>query len=271
MNPRLVEPGNAWRAGVDLVDALVRVSLGSDVQVAPPPRAGVRTHQLLLAVLGAAQHGSGRRGVARELALACARRGPYAGSAEELTPWRGDPLAGVPVAAAAIATLVSPRAHRLFTEGAVESYALTPEAWGRIASVVPAGGRSDVSTWLEQIANQQILSVAEPPTVHQLRGDGGLGDARVPEPAAQADRDDDEVLLRRERRRHGPGLLDDLRVVVEERADRVPALEGQPEHTVVVPGVGCEQVHRAVEVAAVVALIEDVHDLEALPGHGLFG
>ena len=31
VNPRLVEPGNAWRAGVDLVDALMRVSLGEAV------------------------------------------------------------------------------------------------------------------------------------------------------------------------------------------------------------------------------------------------
>ncbi len=108
MNPRLVEPGNAWRAGVDLVEALMRVSLGEAVPVAEPPRPGVRTHQLLLAVLGAAQHGGGRRGVARELMLAVARRGPYAGSAEELTPVRRDPLAAVPVAAAAIATLIDP-------------------------------------------------------------------------------------------------------------------------------------------------------------------
>ena len=134
VNPRLVEPGNAWRAGVDLVDALMRVSLGEAVSPLPPPRPGVRTHQLLLAVLGAAQHGDGRRGVARELVLAAAHRGPYAGSAEELTPLRGDPVAAVPVAAAALATLVNPAAHRFFTGGAVDSYALTPEAWERITS-----------------------------------------------------------------------------------------------------------------------------------------
>ena len=145
MNPRLVEPGNAWRAGVDLVGALVGVSLGSDVAVAPPPRPGVRTHQLLLAVLGAAQDGRGRRGVARELAQALAHRGPYAGSAEELTPARRDPVAAAPVAAAAIATLVSPGAHRLFTGGAVESYALTPEAWDCIISGAATGVDAGVS------------------------------------------------------------------------------------------------------------------------------
>ena len=133
LNPRLVEPGNAWRAGVDLVDALVRVSVGADVSPLAAGRAGVRTHQTLLSVLGAAQNGGGRQGVLRELALAVVRRGPYAGSSEELTPVRSDPLAALPVAAATAATLVAPGSHRFFTGGAVSAYALTPEAWRQIA------------------------------------------------------------------------------------------------------------------------------------------
>jgi hypothetical protein len=133
VNPRLVEPGNAWRAGVDLVGALVAVSRGEAIDPVPSPAAGVRTHQLLLAVLGAAEQGRGRRGVAREVATALARRGPYRGSAEELTPARGDPLAVVPVAAAAAATLVAPAASRWFTGGSVAAYALTPAAWRTIA------------------------------------------------------------------------------------------------------------------------------------------
>ena len=60
INPRLVEPGNAWHAGVDLVGALIAVSRGEHVKPLPSGRPGVRTHQLLLAVLGAAQRGSGR-------------------------------------------------------------------------------------------------------------------------------------------------------------------------------------------------------------------
>ena len=134
VNPRLIEPGNAWRSGVDLVDAMLRVSLGHAPSQAPPPRTGVRTHQLLLALLGAAQ-GGGRRAVARELAAAARRRGPYTDSAEELTPAHGDPLACVPVSAIAVATLAHPPAWRWFADGAVSAYALTPEAWRRL--VVP--------------------------------------------------------------------------------------------------------------------------------------
>jgi biotin carboxylase len=133
VNPRLVEPGNAWHSGTDLVGAMLSLSLGCPVEPAPPSRSGVRTHQTLLSVLGAAQNGGGRRGVLRELALAVARRGPYAGSSEELTPVRSDPLAALPVAAAAAATLVAPGSHRFFTGGAVSAYALTPEAWRQIA------------------------------------------------------------------------------------------------------------------------------------------
>jgi hypothetical protein len=55
--------------------------------------------------------------------------GPYQGSAEELTPLAGDPLAAVPVLAAAAACLLQPRWQRLFTTSAVSGYALTPYGW----------------------------------------------------------------------------------------------------------------------------------------------
>ena len=134
VNPRLVEPANARRAGVDLVGALVDLALGRPVAPAPEGRAGVRTHQLLIAALGAAQRGEGRRGVVSELAQALRHRGPYAGSVEELTPVRGDPLAAVPVAAVAAVLLASPGAYSWFTGGAVSNYALTAEAWREIVS-----------------------------------------------------------------------------------------------------------------------------------------
>jgi biotin carboxylase len=121
VNPRLVEPGNAWRAGTDLVGALIEVSTGAHPARRPPSRPGVRTTQILLAVLGE----DSRAGVLRTLAGA-------RGETEELTPTVGDPLAAVPVAAAVAAMLVTPRTARLFTSGAVAGYALTPAAWRQI-------------------------------------------------------------------------------------------------------------------------------------------
>ena len=67
-----------------------------------------------------------------ELLGGARRRGPYAGSAEELTPVWGDPLSALPVATASIATLVGPASFGAFTGGAVGAYALTPQAWQRI-------------------------------------------------------------------------------------------------------------------------------------------
>lgn len=134
VNPRLVEPANAQRAGVDLVGALLDLALGRPAEAYGTTRPGARTHQLLIAVLGAAQQGGGRRGIVRELLQAARHRGPYADSAEELTPVRGDPLAAVPVAAVSAALLASPGACSWFTGGAVANYALTAEAWREIVS-----------------------------------------------------------------------------------------------------------------------------------------
>ena len=128
INPRLVEPVNALASGVDLVRALVEVARTGTSRPQPPGRPGERTHQLLLAVLGAAQHG-GRREIARELLNAMARRGDYRGSREELTPGGGDPLAALPVVLIAAATLARPAAWRRFTGGSVGAYSLTPAAW----------------------------------------------------------------------------------------------------------------------------------------------
>ena len=131
INPRLVEPANALACGVDLTGALVQVALTGTSRPQPDGTPGVRTHQLLLAVLGTAQRGR-RRDVARELADAALRRGSYRDSREELTPGCGDLLAPVPVAVAALATLAWPPAWRQFVGGSAGAYSLTPAAWGEL-------------------------------------------------------------------------------------------------------------------------------------------
>jgi glutathione synthase/RimK-type ligase-like ATP-grasp enzyme len=132
INPRLVEPANALASGVDLTGALVEVARAParSGPVPPQPAAvpGARTHQLLLAVLGAAHQGR-RRAVTRELLHAVLHRGEYRGSREELTPGRGDPLAPLPVTVIALATLIWPDAWRRFVGGSAGAYSLTPAAW----------------------------------------------------------------------------------------------------------------------------------------------
>jgi hypothetical protein len=95
-------------------------------------RAGVRTRQTLLAILGAAEHRGRRGAVLREAFEASFARGDYTGSVEELTPTAGDPVAAVPVVAAFIASLIYPPLWRKFHAGAVGPYAVTPEAWDKI-------------------------------------------------------------------------------------------------------------------------------------------
>ncbi len=128
INPRLVEPVNALASGVDLTRALVEVACTGTSRPQPAGRPGERTHQLLPAVLGAAQHG-GRREIAGELANALAHRGGYRASREELTPGGGDWLAALPVVLIAAATLARPAAWQRFTGGSTGAYSLTPAAW----------------------------------------------------------------------------------------------------------------------------------------------
>ncbi|HEY0327511.1 MAG TPA: hypothetical protein VGC77_00300 [Rhodopseudomonas sp.] len=107
-NPRLVEPMGAKLAGLDLIDLLLRVSLG---QSPPPPaesRSGVRTHLAMQALLGFARDGGGRAGLLRQCRDLTWRRGPYAGSAEELTPVAADWRSGVPTAITAALLLLAP-------------------------------------------------------------------------------------------------------------------------------------------------------------------
>jgi glutathione synthase/RimK-type ligase-like ATP-grasp enzyme len=143
VNPRIVEPMNAYLSGVDLVAAALDLAQKRRPARQPPGRVGVRSHQTLLAVLGAAQRRQSRRAVARELFDALARRGDYAGSTEELTPIAGDPWAAIPVVAAAAATMARPSLWRFFERSAVGPYALTPEAWEQI---IAAAGDSPIGS-----------------------------------------------------------------------------------------------------------------------------
>lgn len=133
VNPRLVEPVNAFIAGVDLVGAMLELARGGHPVAVPEGRAGVRSCQLLLSVLGAAEHGS-RVAVLRVLMAARRGRGDYKGATEELTPVDGDPIAALPVVLAVLATLIKPSLWRLFHAGATGPYSLTPEAWRKIIS-----------------------------------------------------------------------------------------------------------------------------------------
>ncbi len=108
-NPRLVEPMSAYLAGLDLVDLLLQVSRGETPPAAAQSGEGVRTHLAMQALLGCAARGGTRREIFRECMRVVAGRGPYAGSAEELTPVHRDWISAAPLAMTVLALLVNPR------------------------------------------------------------------------------------------------------------------------------------------------------------------
>jgi hypothetical protein len=134
VNPRLVEPGNACRAGVDLTGALLAVALGERPEPYPSGEPGRGTHQLLIALLGAAERSRLRRSVLAEARAALLGTGDYRDSVEELTPMSQDWLAGLPALVVGVALLIRPEAWQVFSANAVERSALTPAAWRTICA-----------------------------------------------------------------------------------------------------------------------------------------
>ncbi len=138
INPRLVEPANAFFSGVDLVGAMLDLAASGRAKVQPVTRAGILSHQALLSILGVAEQTGSRRAIVREALDAFFLRGAYLGSREELTPIAGDPIAAVPILAALVATSTNPSLWRKFHGEAVGTYAVTPQAWKEIvASALP--------------------------------------------------------------------------------------------------------------------------------------
>ena len=143
VNPRLVEPQNAYLCGVDLVGSMTELAIGRHPAAQPEGKTGMATHQMLLAVLGATQHGHGRRGVGAELFHAMSKSRDYLGSSEELTPLGHDLRSIVPVAMAGVATMVAPKTWSWFTAGSVSSYALSREGWQDILRADNSAPRLD--------------------------------------------------------------------------------------------------------------------------------
>jgi hypothetical protein len=123
-NPRLVEPMNAYRSGVDLVGLLLRISLGETPAALPEGREGVLTHLAMQALLGCGTRGGARRDIARECLRLFANSGPYAGSTEELTPVRSDWISAVPLAVVAALLVASPNSAIKLARGGFGAHLL---------------------------------------------------------------------------------------------------------------------------------------------------
>jgi predicted ATP-grasp superfamily ATP-dependent carboligase len=127
-NPRLVEPVNALLSGVNLADALVRISCGEAVEKLANSRPYVQSHMLLMGLLTAAQRRNSRIDVIRELARAFGRSAPYRQSREELLPLGIDPPGIVPLGYVLARLLSNPLSSRVLSAGTVAGYSLSPES-----------------------------------------------------------------------------------------------------------------------------------------------
>jgi predicted ATP-grasp superfamily ATP-dependent carboligase len=123
-NPRLVEPFNAYRSGVDLVGLLLLISLGETPAALPEGREGVLTHLAMQALLGCGARGGTRRDIVRECLRLFANSGPYAGSAEELTPVEADWTSAVPLAVIAALLLAAPKSALKLARGGFGAHLL---------------------------------------------------------------------------------------------------------------------------------------------------
>jgi Carbamoyl-phosphate synthase L chain, ATP binding domain len=131
-NPRLVEPMSACIAGLDLVDLLLRISLGETPSLVSEGQEGIRTHIAIQALLGCALRDDSRLALVRECWQLAMKRGPYTRSREELTPLRADWPSALPVIVTALWLLVNPKAAHHLPEKGWGSHLLNLESIRRI-------------------------------------------------------------------------------------------------------------------------------------------
>lgn len=140
-NPRIGETVNALASGVNLCDLLVQISLGRTPPPQDPSRPGVRTHSLLMSMMGAAERGEGRRAVLAELRQSFSRRGIYRHSQDELTRPREDLLSLLPAIVVTLQLLAVPGSVRQTVRRAVDLYSLDASAAQAIARLAPESWR----------------------------------------------------------------------------------------------------------------------------------
>lgn len=124
---------NGVWSGVNLADALVRVSCGDEIGVVERGRDGVRTHLLLMALLTMGARGRGA--VLRELMLAACGRSLYGDGIEELLPLRVDPIGAIPLGIVLTRVLGNPASARELSARTVASYSLGVDGMRRILDV----------------------------------------------------------------------------------------------------------------------------------------
>jgi predicted ATP-grasp superfamily ATP-dependent carboligase len=134
-NPRIGETVNAMLSGINLPQLLVQVSLGESPPPAPLGRAGVRTHNLFMALMSLAYDGQGRGALVREIRDWVRGRGLYENSEDDLTRPHEDGLSRLPRLWIMAQLLAWPGIARRIVAKTVENYSLPESATKTIKSL----------------------------------------------------------------------------------------------------------------------------------------
>ncbi len=122
-NPRMVEPANAYKAGVNFPKLLIELAQNNDSQpdisVGKP---GVRTHSLLALIIGTAEKTQSRRKIWETIRLWLFK----SDSDEVLTPIRKDFPSIIPLVVIAIRLLLNPKSVKKLVEHTVGHYSVAP-------------------------------------------------------------------------------------------------------------------------------------------------
>ncbi len=122
-NPRMVEPANAYKAGVNFPKILIELAKGNDSQtnicVGKP---GVKTHSLLALIIGTAERTQSRRKIWQTIREWLFK----SDSAEVLTPIRHDFPSVIPLVVITIRLLLNPKSVKKLVEHTVGHYSVAP-------------------------------------------------------------------------------------------------------------------------------------------------
>ena len=128
LNPRIGETFNATLAGVNLCELMLQVSCGATIKQLQVSRPGVRSHNLMLRLLGVAEQGLGRRRVLSEMVSSLRRQNEYANSEEELMRMSDDLPSLLPTTWVALQLLALPGCARRIVHTAMQNVSLSEAA-----------------------------------------------------------------------------------------------------------------------------------------------
>ncbi|MFC2400638.1 MAG: carboxylate--amine ligase [Streptococcus sobrinus] len=122
-NPRMVEPANAYKAGVNFPKLLIELAQNNDSQ--PDISVGkpdVKTHSLLALIIGTAERTQSRRKIWQTIREWLFK----SDSAEVLTPIRHDFPSVIPLVVITIRLLLNPKSVKKLVEHTVGHYSVAP-------------------------------------------------------------------------------------------------------------------------------------------------